>query len=328
MNEYPLLSIGIPVYNSEHCVGKAIDSIRGQSYRNVEIIISDNCSTDRTREICRKYAEKDGRIRYHRSDVNIGKEPNFLRVLELAKGEYFAWTCADDIRPAGSLEGLMGAILKSRATVMAHGPVIAEAITSTAILPNRMSLTARGPSERVGEYVKGVEHNAIQYAVFQTNSLKRAYLTTDFITNHYGHDYHLCLQMCLLGPIEYSSTPMIIYKEGGVQPTFDPMGLGTQITIGSLLGGGRAITKAWTTLLYGSYYLLRPTEVGLAMRLKSVFAFIGAFTRRYGRRLLRDGLLIVTQPLTWLVSRAWPLARRSSFLFSLGQKIKAKSLPL
>ncbi len=326
MNEYPLLSIGIPVYNSEHCVGKAIDSIRGQSYRNVEIVISDNCSTDGTGEICRQYAEKDGRVRYYRSDVNIGKEPNFLRVLELATGEYFAWTCADDIRPAGSLESLMVAIVKSRATVMAHGPVIAEAITSTAILPNRMSLMGKGPDERIREYVNRVEHNAVQYAVFQTNSLKRAYLTTDFITNHYGHDYHLCLQMCLLGPVEYCSTPMIVYKEAGNLPTFDPMGLGAQITLGSLFGGGRAITKAWTTLLFGCCYLLRPKEVSLAMRLRSLYAFVCAFTRRYHGRLLRDGLLLAAQPLTWLVSWAWPLARRSSFILALGQKIKTRSL--
>lgn len=328
MNKGPLLSIGIPVYNSEHCVARAIDSIRGQSYRNVEIVISDNCSTDRTGEICLAYAAKDDRIRYCRSAVNIGKEPNFFRVLELARGEFFAWTCADDIRPAGALDGLMSAILKNPAAVMAHGPVIAEAINSTAILPSRMSLTGENPGDRVREYVKGVEHNAIQYSVFKTNQLKRAYFTTDFITNHYGHDYHLCLQMCLLGPVEYSTTPMIVYKEAGALPNFDPMGIGTQITIGSLLGGGRAITKAWTTLLYGSCYLLRPTEVRLGKRLSSLFAFVCAFMRRYRKRLLRDGLLIVAQPMSWVVSRAWPLARRSSFLLSLGQKIKAKSVSL
>ena len=326
MTNPPLLSIGIPVYNSAHCIGEAIESIQAQTYRNVEIVICDNCSTDRTREICLEYAAKDDRIRYHRNSTDIGKEPNFLRVLQLATGDFFMWTCADDIRPAGSLEGLMAAMLRSPQAVMAHGPVVEEAIGSKTILANHMSLMDEDPSERVRAYVQGVEHNAMQYSVCKTTLLQRAYLTTDFITNHYGHDYHLCLQMCLLGPAEYTSMPMIVYREGGEHPNLDPMGPGTQFTIGNSLGGGRAILKAWTTLLYGSYYLLRPREITLSNRMKSLYAFGSAFIGRYRGRLMRDAVLILTQPLRWLLSWVWPLARRSSILLALGRKIKAREI--
>ena len=208
--DLPLLSIGMPVYNSEQSIGEAIESIQAQTYTNVEIVICDNCSTDRTREICLGYAASDDRIRYHRNTTDIGKEPNFLRVLQLTTGDYFMWTCGDDIRPAGSLESLMTALLRSPQAVMAHGPVIAEATRARELLANYMNLMKEDPSERVREYVKGLEHNAIQYGVYKTTILKRAYVTTDFITNHYGHDFHLCLQMCLLGPVEYSSAPIVI----------------------------------------------------------------------------------------------------------------------
>ena len=322
MTNPPLLSIGIPVYNSEHCLGQAIESIQAQTYTNVEIVISDNCSTDRTREICLRYAAKDDRIRYYRNASDIGKEPNFLRVLQLATGDFFMWTCADDIRPAGSLESLMVAMLRSPQAVMAHGPVVEETSSSRNLVANDMNLMNEDPSERVRAYVQGVEHNAIQYSVFKTKLLKRAYATTDFITNHYGHDYHLCLQMCLLGPVEYTSTPMIIYREAGEYPNLDPMGPGKQFTIGNSLGGGRAILKAWTTLLYGCYYLIRLREITLSDRVKSLYAFGSPFTGRYRGRLMRDGFLILTQPLRWLLSWVWPVARRSSIILTLGRKSK------
>ena len=324
--ERPLLSVGIPVYNSEDCIGKAIESIQAQTYGNVEMVISDNCSTDRTREICLAYAAKDERIRYHRNDTDIGKEPNFLRVLQLARGDFFMWNCADDVRPPGSLEGLMVAMLRSPEAVMALGPVVAEAISSTRVMGKYMNLMKKNPSKRVREFVKGVEHNAIQYGLYKTKVLERAYATTDFMTNHYGHDYHLCLQMCLLGPVEYSPTPMIVYREKGMHPTLDPMGQGRPVTLWTLLTGGKAILKAWITLLHGCYYLLRPREVTFYNRVRSIRAFASAFVARYRGRLLRDAILIFSYPFRWLMSWAWPLAKRSSLLLTLGRKVKARAI--
>ena len=321
----PLLSVGIPVYNSEQCIGDAIESIQAQTYKNVEIVICDNCSTDRTREICLRYAASDERIRYHQNTTDIGKEPNFLRVLQLATGDFFMWNCADDIRPAGSLEGLMAAMLRSPQAVMAHGPVIAEAIESTKVLANRMNLMKDSPSERIREYVKGVEHNAIQYSVYKTKTLKRAYVTTDFNLNRYGHDFHLCLQTCLLGPVECISTPMIIYKERGVHPTCDPMGKGRPVTLWNVLTVGEAIVKAWTTFLHGCYHLLKPREVPLSDRLRSLYAFGITFLRRYKGRLLSDGILIAALPVRWFVSWVWPLACRSSVLVALGRKVRTRT---
>jgi len=320
----PLLSVGMPVYNSEDCIGRAIESLLEQAYPNLEIVISDNCSTDKTREICLKYAAADNRIRYHRNMIDIGKEPNFLRVLELATGEYFLWNCGDDDRPAGSLEALMKAMLRSPQAVMAHGPVIAKAIRSTTILPNRMDLMTQDPSGRVKRYVGNVEHNAIQYALYKTSALKRAFLTTDFMRNQYGHDFLLCMQMCLLGPVEYSPAPMIVYWEKGMHPTQNPMGKGRAVTLWNLLTVGEAVGKVWITLLSGCYYLLRPYEVRLSIRIKSLIAFVGAFVRRYSRRLLNDAILIAAFPLRRLVAWTWPLARRLPLLLTLGHKLKVR----
>jgi glycosyltransferase involved in cell wall biosynthesis len=90
------VSIGLPVYNGERLIGRAVDSLLTQDYSNFELIISDNCSTDQTPTICARYAEKDPRVRFSSNPRNLGCLPNFLRVLSLARGEYFMWAAHDD----------------------------------------------------------------------------------------------------------------------------------------------------------------------------------------------------------------------------------------
>ena len=92
----PRVSVGLPVYNGERYLAEAIDSALGQSFDDLELIISDNASTDRTREISKGYAAQDPRVHYHREAENRGAGYNFQRVADLARGEYFKWLAADD----------------------------------------------------------------------------------------------------------------------------------------------------------------------------------------------------------------------------------------
>jgi glycosyltransferase involved in cell wall biosynthesis len=94
----PLVSIGIPVFNGEKELAHALDSLLEQDYHNLEIIISDNGSTDTTLDICAKYMQKDSRVKYYRSEKNYGAVWNFNRVFELSSGKYFMWTAHDDTR--------------------------------------------------------------------------------------------------------------------------------------------------------------------------------------------------------------------------------------
>lgn len=92
-----LVSIGVPVYNGESYLLAALNSILGQSYRRLEIIISDNGSSDATEQICRRHAALDPRIRYYRNEINRGSAWNFNTVFNLARGEYFKWWAYDDL---------------------------------------------------------------------------------------------------------------------------------------------------------------------------------------------------------------------------------------
>ncbi len=92
----PLVSIGLPVYNGERFIRRALDSLAGQNYSNLEIIVSDNGSTDSTPELIRQFARRDSRVRLHFFESNQGPRANFLKTLELAAGKYFMWAADDD----------------------------------------------------------------------------------------------------------------------------------------------------------------------------------------------------------------------------------------
>ncbi len=92
----PLVSICIPIFNGGSFVSRALESSINQTYKNIEIIVVDNASTDNTRKIIDSYIAKDKRIKYFRNDFNIGAIKNFLKSFQFASGEYVQLLCHDD----------------------------------------------------------------------------------------------------------------------------------------------------------------------------------------------------------------------------------------
>lgn len=92
----PLVSIGLPVRNGAHRVPAVVRSVLAQDHQNLELVISDNASTDDTEEICRELAKADPRIVYHRQSANVGLLNNFIATMRLARGPYFRWAGDDD----------------------------------------------------------------------------------------------------------------------------------------------------------------------------------------------------------------------------------------
>jgi len=83
--QYPLLFIGMPVYNGERFISIALDSLISQTFQDWTLLISDNGSTDRTEEIAKTYSEIDKRIHYHRHAENKGAVKNFTFVVSQAQ---------------------------------------------------------------------------------------------------------------------------------------------------------------------------------------------------------------------------------------------------
>ena len=109
----PRVTIGLPVYNGEAFLGEALDSLLAQSFRDFELIVSDNASTDATESICRERAARDGRVRYVRNAGNVGATRNFNQVFALARGAYFKWAAHDDLHEPTCIERCV-AVLDAR----------------------------------------------------------------------------------------------------------------------------------------------------------------------------------------------------------------------
>jgi Glycosyl transferase family 2 len=116
----PMLTVGMPVYNADRFLGKALDSILSQTFTNFELIISDNASTDRTDEICRKYATEDRRIRYYRNSRNMGAGWNHRRVYSMATGKYFKQAAHDDFCRPTFFETCIRALEKDPGLTVAY----------------------------------------------------------------------------------------------------------------------------------------------------------------------------------------------------------------
>ncbi len=104
----PLVSIGIPTYNrAGSYLRYALLSAENQTYKNIEIIVSDNCSPDNTESVVREL--NDPRVRYYRQSENIGPLNNRNFCLEQARGEYFVMLLDDDLIDSDFISACMGA---------------------------------------------------------------------------------------------------------------------------------------------------------------------------------------------------------------------------
>jgi hypothetical protein len=110
----------MPVFNAEAYIADALNSLLSQSFSDFEITISDNASVDHTEEICRDFASRDDRIRYHRQRENLGAIPNFNFVFKQSRGTYFKWAAYDDICMPDYLQVCIDVLDRDDAVVWCH----------------------------------------------------------------------------------------------------------------------------------------------------------------------------------------------------------------
>ena len=107
----PLVSIMIPTYNRPRYFRETLESARAQTYPNIEIIVCDNSTDERTAELMQAY-EDDARIRYVRNRAARTKAENFMPFERLAQGEYLQWCMDDDILLPDKITRMMDAFLR------------------------------------------------------------------------------------------------------------------------------------------------------------------------------------------------------------------------
>lgn len=110
------ISVCIPLYNCEQYIERTIDSLLQQTYKDFELLIADNCSTDKSVELISKYT--DPRIHLIRNKENVGMVNNWNILLDEAKGEYIHFLCADDCLRNDCLEKEIEFLIKNPSVVL------------------------------------------------------------------------------------------------------------------------------------------------------------------------------------------------------------------
>jgi glycosyltransferase involved in cell wall biosynthesis len=189
MDNHPMITVGLPVYNGGRFLDETISSILCQDVASLELIISDNCSTDNTRSIVEKRASSDDRIRAFFSDKNRGAAWNFNHVLRLARGKYFHWSGYDDLmdvtmlrRCIDALEEVEGSILAYPRTSIIdyHGAFVKE-------YDNGMNLIQTDAAARLFQYLKNIGMANPIFGVFPTVMIRAvgglgSYPSADLVT--------------------------------------------------------------------------------------------------------------------------------------------------
>ena len=175
----PLVSIGLPVYNGERDLARALDCLLAQDYDNFEIVISDNASTDNTRKICEEYAARDARVKLNFNPRNIGIIANFERVLDTANGKYFMWAAHDDLWNKSFVRSMvnelqaysdvsvaMSAVKRLHESTGSHDVVRFEDVAN----PNSMTTFDLAMALALGS-----PHHLFIYGLFRRDFLRRAF---------------------------------------------------------------------------------------------------------------------------------------------------------
>lgn len=117
----PLVTVCIPTYNRSGKLVRAVNTLKSCSYQNLEIIISDNASSDDTESVCTKLAASDGRIKYFRHPENRGPTENFEFARNQATGKYFLWLSDDDYHDSDYIKTCVDELERDPALVIVSG---------------------------------------------------------------------------------------------------------------------------------------------------------------------------------------------------------------
>jgi glycosyltransferase involved in cell wall biosynthesis len=211
MTQSPRVSIGIPTYNGASMLERAIDSALMQ-LQDLEVVITDNASTDGTQAICERYAARDPRVRYVRHPSNLGAAANFVSALQLARGHYFMWLGDDAWLDPGYVKACTNILDQSAEHSLVSG--MTRYFEPGASAPCRedqvMVLEQRSSEERVLAYFALLRENGVFFGVSRREQLLEVGLGSEF-----GADWSLVACFAYLGKVRTLQTVCVNRTSGG-----------------------------------------------------------------------------------------------------------------
>jgi len=282
---FPVVTIGLAVYNGERYLREALDSLVSQTLRNVEIVICDNASEDATESICREYAARDSRIRYYRNPTNIGGARNENLTCQLATGKYFHFAAHDDVCDPRLLEEGVR-VLETRPEAVLMYPGIKRIDECGDLI--EASIDSRGteltPSKRLRSLYRTTKGCEIIYGVVRTDALRRS----DLQLNYTDSDRSLLCQLAMFG--EFVVVPEYLFSKR-VHPEMSvlkfPDWRARMAWFGDDVASGPSLPN-WQQLRH-LFSIVRRAPLTPAERFRCSIAMVGwvGIERRW-RRLLKD----------------------------------------
>ncbi|HUR65061.1 MAG TPA: glycosyltransferase family 2 protein [Chitinophagaceae bacterium] len=198
----PLVSIGLPTYNRPAGLQKVLDCIHAQTYSNLEIIISDNCSDNaEVAAIIRAAGEKDKRIRAITQATNIGLEGNFNFVYARATGDYFIWMSDDDVFDDNYIAECVKYLEGHKDHVLCSGQSIYYTNGEYTFTEDMMPVIGESPFGRASKFFDRMQQNGKFYGVFR-NKL----LAAEPLGHHIGCDWSFMAKLAILGKLNFTTT--------------------------------------------------------------------------------------------------------------------------
>ncbi|HCV44453.1 MAG TPA: glycosyl transferase [Bacteroidetes bacterium] len=212
----PRISIGIPVYNGAKYLPEALESVLAQTYQDFEIVICDNGSTDQTKEIGERYAQKDPRIRFYRNETNVGPLRNFNRVFELSSDStYFKFAPHDDTYAPEYLERCIAVLDEHPDVILCNSRIRIVDPRGNTIKENDLSVN--GDLPHPSERFLAILNNAKCFELFAVIRRKALLQMPPPLLHYYAHaDGILITRLGLLGRFHTIDEPLYFnrdYKE-------------------------------------------------------------------------------------------------------------------
>ena len=211
MNQLQLLvSIALCTYNGERFLKEQIDSILNQTYTNTEIIVTDDASTDGTKNILENYAAKDSRVKVFFNDTNIGLLRNYEKAVQLTKGQYIAFADQDDVWKAEKIEKLVSN-LGDAMLVYCNS----EYIDADGKLMNRKLTDYRNPI--IGRNLFAMDEESGIWCAGHAQLFRRELLEIAFpFTPYIYHDGWLTYIAMLKGTVKFIPDVLVYYRQHGL----------------------------------------------------------------------------------------------------------------
>lgn len=212
ITDQPLVSIGLCVFNGERFLRKSIESLLSQEYENFELIISDNASEDRSREICREYLARDPRIQFSANNINTGCRGNGLKVLDLARGKYFMWAGCHDLWHSRFVSSCVEVLEKDPEVVLAYPRTLLVDIDNNTIelMNDRIDTRGLNALERFKKIIWELGYCNMIYGLFRSEILKKLDFSRVPVI---GEDNKTLAEISLYGAIAQIPEPLYYRRE-------------------------------------------------------------------------------------------------------------------